>query len=460
MDETILTTNEGFTGFKNDKTDETVNINNTDFMEAIFGEEYSDIRPIIINFSGNPSEVSPSSWQGMPWSREVKFSSNTNNYFSLSSFRQNVSGEYKRRKNQFYALHAVVLDDVGTKVEAEKIKLRPSWVLETSKDNFQIGYILSQPLQDAARADSLVNAIISAGLCDRGANGPTTRVVRLPEGVNGKRNPVFTCRMKNWWPDNRYSVEHIIEGLGLDINLSIRKKDHQNSAGQNDTDLVYVPCSSENIVIAALKEKGLYKGELESGLHDITCPWVEEHTDSVDGGTGYYEPNDNYPTGGFNCFHGHCQKRHINEFLQKLDIDKAAARMKPTIRYVQGELHRMVDAAEMELAKSGKYYQRGGSIVTIGTDPCTKEINIKGLSRPALTSALSSVCMWEKYSNTSGRMMRIDPPERHCNALFDLGQYKHLPLLNGIAYQPYLRGDTSLVKEKGYDEINRNIWYV
>lgn len=439
--------------FKTDKTDETVCVSNVEFMEAIFGEEYSDIRPMTISFIGNPSEVSPSAWQGVPWSRETVTLPDRNNYFSLSSFRPNDAGDYKRRKKQFYALHAVVLDDVGTKVEAEKIKLRPSWVLETSKDNFQIGYILSQPLQEAVRADSLVNAVIEAGLCDRGANGPTTRIVRLPEGVNGKRNPIFTCCMKKWEPDERYSIDQLIQGLDLDINLSNHKKNHKISVEQNDTDLVYVPCSSENVVISALKEKGLYKCQLGNGLHDITCPWVKEHTDSVDGGTGYYEPNDNYPTGGFNCFHGHCQERHINELLEKLGIDKVSARMKPTIRYVQGELHRIVDAAERELAVSGKYYQRGGSIVVISTDPCTKEIHIKGLSKPALASALSSVCMWEKYSNASGKMMRIDPPERHCNALFDLGQYKHLPLLNGIAYQPYLRGDGSLVKENGYDKI-------
>ena len=46
--------------------------------------------------------------------------------------------------------------------------------------------------------------------------------------------------------------------------------------------------------------------------------------------------------------------------LRFLDIEVNAARMKPTIRVMAGEIHRVVDAAERELAHSRRYYQRGG----------------------------------------------------------------------------------------------------
>lgn len=290
-------------------------------------------------------------------------------------------------------------------------------------------------------------------VCDPGASGPTARVVRLPEGVNGKRSPVFSCRMTEWHPDRRYSVEELIEGLKLDMNLSSKKQGAQQTERPDGGDPIFIPCPTENAVIAALKERKFYKAALGEGKHDITCPWVAEHTDAVDGGTGYFEPSDGFPIGGFHCFHAHCKDRHIRELLQNLGVDVTAARMKPTIRIVEGEIHRIVDAAERELARSGKYYQRGGLIAAVITDPGTKETSVKPLGKPALVSALSSIAMWERYDSRANKMIRKDPPERHCMVLADAGEYRHLPVLNGISRQPYLRLDGTVVNDAGYDAI-------
>lgn len=434
------------------KTDETVNVTNNEFMDAVFGTEYSDIRSMVVSFEGNPHTVSKSAWAGAAWSQDSILPLDNNNFFSLSSFRPNDAGQYRRQKSQFSALHVIVLDDVGTKVGKERVKLQPSWVLETSEGNFQYGYILSEPLRDAATADKLVNATIAASLCDPGASGPTARIVRLPEGVNGKHDPAFRCRMMSWNPDRRYAIEQLVDGLELDMNpLGNRKRGEKHTGAPDGGDLVFVPCPTENAVIVALKDRKLYKAPLGDGKHDITCPWCTEHTGAVDGGTAYFEPSDEFPIGGFHCFHGHCKDRHIRDFLQNLGVEVAAARMKPTIRVVQGEIHRVVDAAEKELAKSGKYYQRGGSIAAIHTDPGTRETTVKPLGKPALTAALSSVSVWEKYDGRSHAMTRIDPPERHCMVLADAVEYKHLPVLNGLARQPYLRPDGTIVKTAGYD---------
>lgn len=48
----------------------------------------------------------------------------------------------------------------------------------------------------------------------------------------------------------------------------------------------------------------------------------------------------------------------------------------------------------------------------------------------------------------------MDPPERHCKALLGKADFPHLPALNGIARQPYLRPDGSLQAETGYDEVS------
>jgi hypothetical protein len=97
----------------------------------------------------------------------------------------------------------------------------------------------------------------------------------------------------------------------------------------------------------------------------------------VDGGTAYFEPDELWPIGGFKCQHGHCAHRHISDLLRTLDIERSAARMKPTIRVMPGELNRVVDAAERELAQSRRFYQRGGLIVTVVTDPGTRETRVQ-----------------------------------------------------------------------------------
>jgi len=47
--------------------------------------------------------------------------------------------------------------------------------------------------------------------------------------------------------------------------------------------------------------------------------------------------------------------------------------------------------------------------------------------------------------------VRTDPPARHAAVLFDSPSYAHLLVLNGLARQPYLRPDGSLMTAAGYD---------
>jgi len=144
---------------------------------------------------------------------------------------------------------------------------------------------------------------------------------------------------------------------------------------------VWIPPPGENAVLAALRNRGLYKAPLGEGKHDITCPWMQEHTGQVDDGAAYFEPDELWPIGGFKCLHGHCAHRHISYLLRTLDIERSAARMKPTIRVMPGELNRVVDAAERELAHSRWFYQRGGLIVTVVTDPGTRETRVQEIGR-------------------------------------------------------------------------------
>lgn len=438
-----------------EKTDETDFIDNDEFLITVFGDEMKDTRPIVVSFAGNPAKAASRLWFGQAW-QDAKCSLpvDANNYFSLAVFRPNASGEYRRQKANFHALYAVMLDDVGSKIDMERMTLAPSWLLETSPGNHQAGYLLIEPLADGLMADRLMNSIVAANLCDPGANGPRARLARLPIAVNGKHNPPFVCRMVTWSPDVRYSVAELVAGLQLEmVEIQRPKRQHSKVAQERpiDGDPVWLPRPDENPVLTALRNRGLYKAPLGAGKHDLTCPWVHEHTSAVDGGTAYFEPDDNWVIGGFKCLHGHCAERKIRDLLAYLDLDAHAARMKPTIRVVNGEIHRVVDAAERELATSGRFYQQGGLIVTVTTDPGTHETRVQDVRQPALVRALAGVASWEKYDGRAEDWVRTDPPARHAAVLYDSTDYNHLPVIKGLTRQPYLRPDGSLMTMAGYD---------
>ena len=300
----------------------------------------------------------------------------------------------------------------------ERLTLPPSWLLETSPGNCQAGYLLREPLTDGLAADRLMNAIVAAGLCDPGANGPRARLARLPVAVNGKHSPPFACRMLEWSPELRYSVEELVDGLaigdGAEPNGQSGRGGVQAQDRPTDGDPVWIPRPDENAVLVALRNRGLYKAPLGEGKHDITCPWVKEHTGQADGGTAYFEPDDLWPIGGFKCLHGHCADRHIRDLLRVLDIEVSAARMKPTIRVMAGEMNRVVDAAERELAQSRRHYQRGGLIVTVVTDPGTRETRVQDISQPALVRALAGAATWERFDGRSEDWVRSRPSGPSC----------------------------------------------
>lgn len=441
-----------------DKTGETDLVSNGEFLRAVFGDGQADVRPVVVSFAGNPTSVPGKVWFGSPWLGSTDMAANlpgdANNYFSLAVFKPDEAGQYRRQKARFHALHTVMLDDVGSKIAMERLTLPPTWMLETSPGNHQAGYLLREPLADGLAADKLMNAIVAANLCDPGANGPRARLARLPVAVNGKHAPPFACRMLVWSPELRYSVDELVDGLQLEMAQAARPKRQTTRTAQerpSDGDPVWIPRPDENAVLVGLQNRGLYQAPLGEGKHAITCPWVKEHTGEADGGTAYFEPDDLWPIGGFKCLHGHCAERHVRDLLRMLDIEVSAARMKPTIRIMAGELNRVVDAAERELAQSRRHYQRGGLIVTVVTDPGTREIRVQEISPPALVRALAGAATWERFDGRTEDWVRADPPARHATVLFDATSYPHLPVLNGLARQPYLRPDGSLMTAAGYD---------
>ncbi len=384
-----------------------------------------------------------------------------NNYLNCSTFSADAEGKVRAKKEQFSAFHFVLLDDVGTKVERTRLAdFKPTWEIETSPGNSQIGIRLREPIRDAATVKRLQDAIIAAGLCDPGSNG-VGRWARLPNAINGKakhrdEHGPFRCRLIEYDPETSYSVEELADALGLKltpISPSVRRNAPRVADDRGDG--VFTPMPSENPVLTALRERGLLKRTISAGKHDVTCPWVDEHTDAIDGGSAYFEPDENFPIGGFSCQHSHGDKYRIAQLLDYLGVKPDQARGKARIDIVAGEMNRIRRAAEKALSLRGGFYQAGGAIVIIRSDPSTGDVSTELLSEAPLTAALADAADWFKFDGRSKAWVRCDPPAKNVQTLLRAQSFDHLPVLTGLARQPYFReGDGTLVTAPGYDQAS------
>ncbi len=219
-----------------------------------------------------------------------------------------------------------------------------------------------------------------------------------------------------------------------------------------DADDVLTPKAAENPVVAALKTHGLYRTPLGSGKHSLACPWAQEHSAGSQTSATYAEPDTVNATGVYCCPSAHPQRHTTLDLLEYLGVPKMDARHKPVIRVVNGDLHRVTAVAEGELAKLGTYFQSGGLIVFISTDPNTGDPAIVPINASALTRALSESVSFEKYDGRSKGWVPCDPPTRHVSILYNAQVYPCLPSLAGVARQPYIsEADGVLVTEPGYD---------
>ena len=444
-----------------------VQITNADFVAAVFPALPEGGFAAVCSKSGDPGS---GGWLASRADQSAdKMAATSNNYLSCSSFYPGDDGSFKARKAQFAACHFLMLDDLGTKIPLKQLAgFELSWLIETSPGNHQGGIILADPISDGDVAVRLLTAVIGAGLCDAGATGPLSRWARLPVAINGKPKHAdevdapFHCRLVEYCPGKRYTPQEIVDGLRLKLAPAGRPKKEAKSAADdrhsmdNDADDVLTPKAEENPVVSALKARGLYKTPLGSGKHDVSCPWMQEHNDGLDTGAAYFEPDELYPLGGFCCQHSHREKFHIRQLLEFLGIRNAEARHKPLIRVVAGDLHRVVDAAEKELANRGRHYQSGGLIVSVSTNPTTGDPSIVPTSAPALTRELSVTATWENYGGREKGWLRCDPPTKHTTILYDSQSFRHLPPLAGVVRQPYFReSDGVLITHAGYDKTSQ-----
>lgn len=239
---------------------------------------------------------------------ELEDGSDKNWYAPVSTFESN-----HRRKTEFNAMVAVMVDDPGTKVPFENIVLPPTYWLETSPGNYQAWYFLAEPIADRAYAESIVNAMVAQGLSkdgkDPGMKG-VTRYGRLPGGWNNKESldkPHRVTAYKDTREHKQYTAEQIIEAYELDLAAVASK--HTGSI-EGAIDQLDILTAQNDPIYKMLDSLGLIK-YIQGHKIEITCPWVDDHTGAVDNGTALLIK----PGGGlgFKCHHGHDEHKTLKD---------------------------------------------------------------------------------------------------------------------------------------------------
>ena len=198
-------------------------ISNQTFLDSVFRDRAENASIWTTCVQGDPQGQPNEAWTGQSCSSgklppRVLHGEAHNLFFNVSTVKQS-GGQTGRKEANFVGCHVIVLDDVGTKAQLPE-GFQPSYLLETSAGNHQAGLILAEPCIDLGLLKRLFSALTRAGLTDRGAQGPSSRYVRLPVGTNCKAKcgpGGFKHRLVQWQPERRFSIDQVISELGLTL---------------------------------------------------------------------------------------------------------------------------------------------------------------------------------------------------------------------------------------------------
>jgi len=289
-------------------------LTNPEFLNVTHSDLPEGASVLVAGFKGDPNNPKDTNWWAEPYTGRMnrRMNPELNTYYTVASFKS-APYTYKdgreaviprRCKDQFAALHVVMIDDLGSglgaKMPLSKLAVKPTALIETSPDNYQAVLKLKEPEECQDTAQRLIKAMIKQGLLasvDPGMDG-VTRVGRLPNGINGKpKYGGFNVRMAEWNPELEYTVDDIIDAYSLDLDAVEIKRPYPKVD-------IHV---EDDPYIKLFYGIGMLQATPHNGVVDIECPWIDEHTDRADTGTAYFIG------GGFKCHHGHCEDRTIHD---------------------------------------------------------------------------------------------------------------------------------------------------
>jgi hypothetical protein len=298
-------------------------VDNDAFLEAMFAEAAPDTHTIVATIKGDPNDpdLDRRCWGGRAWlrgksTRRLGVNDDANNYLTISAFNRGPDGSRRRVKAQFSQLCAVMLDDLGVKLDPQRVALPLSAAVVTSPGNVQGWHFVRRNAAalDRATCETLINAMVEEGFAaarDPGMKG-VTRFGRLPVGKNHKSaygSNGFECRLVLWEPQRTFTVEEIAKAYGIwPLRVAHVPKAHRLTDAQRRR-----YGTQFTSTVKTLEAAGLVKGfEARAGKYELTCPWVHEHTNGADTGTALFAPSKaNDGRGGFRCHHGHCERRTL-----------------------------------------------------------------------------------------------------------------------------------------------------
>lgn len=303
-----------------------------EFIEALARGLPEAERMIVCGFSGDPAVANPGAWRPRPWKvgGDIPIGMKWNGYVTVSSFLRAGDGSFRRRSETFAAGRALMVDDVGTKVDAALVAgVPPSARIETSPGNEQWWYFLEEPERDMGRFDGVIRAFIASRLlgADPGMSG-VTRVGRLPGFYNMK--PAYggwRVEMREL-TDRRFTLDELLQRFSLQINGRRVNREKLQTAEAIERNRAFA------FVYSWLQERNMLKRTEpdRSGWTEMTCPWVGDHTGKADTGAALREPapeNEHY--GAFRCHHGHCADKgwaELTEWVAEQSVEELDAAAK------------------------------------------------------------------------------------------------------------------------------------
>ena len=285
----------------------TENISLTEFVNTVFGDHQQHALGWRVAAGSKPGYPSP-------LTAVINQTGDAAFYFGTATMSKSDRGELRNKGAQFKALHLIVLDDINTKIDEEALPdalAEPTYIIETSPDNYQFGYVLSEPVDNFEQAKALVQAVYESGWTDEGGKMPN-KLVRLPHGVNGKPGDRFEVKLVEWNPDSRFSREAWEDLLGE----KFPEGETKDPLPERLADLLR---ESSDPVLDWLHETGRVVSINDEWV-TLECPWHGNHSDGGSDDAGYSPStlgkSEYAGTRQFSCFHAHCEAKKIGDFLQ------------------------------------------------------------------------------------------------------------------------------------------------
>lgn len=204
---------------RSDATADLISISNADFLGTIFAGLSIDEYLWTTVFQDSPKKAPDSVWAGKrTYPDKVRETPHGNAYFSVAVLKQEVEGKRKRNRDCFSKMPVVVIDD------PQSCDFAPTWQLETSEGNYQIGFLLDIPIAEYDVAKRLLQELARQKLigADKNGNNPV-RYVRLPVGQNHKTEPYFQCRLTVWQPERIVSLQDLCQSLGINYEIIVNE---------------------------------------------------------------------------------------------------------------------------------------------------------------------------------------------------------------------------------------------